>query len=203
MVATTPGTPIVSTTTVITTLPGNTGLAAAYVRVPVNNAFVLTAGSSFLLSVNFGSVCTSTLKFSWNRPLHTPTNPVPQTGVTGESQPVGGCVKATPPASNMRTEHPTSPAGCVGVGYSNSQWTPSAGAAWSSFTMGRPWWRLLARQALPVWTTTWLDSTSGLTAARVPGSVISVGTNVVAWCIRAPQDESGVFTIYNVSFVRG
>jgi hypothetical protein len=85
MVEATPGTPISTFTTLMTTLPGNTVMTvASYVRIALAPSLIqLTAGSSFVVSVNFNTVCSSTLKLSWNRPTHTPTNPVPQTGVTG------------------------------------------------------------------------------------------------------------------------
>jgi hypothetical protein len=91
MVQATPGTPISTFTTLMTTLPGNTvTTVASYARIAVApSIFELTAGSSFVVSVNFNTVCTSTLKFSWNRPTHTPTNPVPQTGVNGVQQEEG------------------------------------------------------------------------------------------------------------------
>ena len=88
MVQTIPGTPITTMTTVITTLPGNVGFTNAYVRLPVTSAFVLAGNSSLLLSINIGSNCTSSLKFSWNKPTLTPTAPLPQTGVTGEGSAV-------------------------------------------------------------------------------------------------------------------
>jgi hypothetical protein len=70
--------------------------------------------------------------------------------------------------------------------------------------MYRPWWRLVAFQTLPtLWPMTWLDSTAGLTATRITASSIAVGTKVAAWGIRAPGEQSGVYTIFNVSIVGG
>lgn len=196
MVQAIPGTPITTMTTVITTLPGNVGLTNAYVRVPVTSAFVLTGGSSFLLSINIGSTCTSSLKFSWNRPSLTPTAPLPQTGVTGERPAnIASCPALHHLYPCLRV--------AAGVTYTNSQWTSGAGSAWISFVVARPWWRSTAYLAKPPWTTMWIDSTAALTAPRA-NTPIAVETKVAAWCIRAPTElGNAVFWMYNVSIVSG
>ena len=80
--------PIISTTVMITTLPGNQGTGVStYIRIPLNNNFLLAANSSFpqgyLITVNFLSVCSSALMFGMSKPTITPTPPGPQNGVTG------------------------------------------------------------------------------------------------------------------------